>query len=46
VQIYGKQFPQKIILPAYLSLGGLTTKATQFCETHGIATATEIKHYL
>jgi len=46
VEIYGKQFPQQIILPACLSLGGLTTKATQLCETHGIATATEIKHYL
>ncbi|MDM8562307.1 hypothetical protein QUF54_03035, partial [Candidatus Marithioploca araucensis] len=46
VAVYQKQFPEAIILPAFLSLGGFIQKADQFCETHGIATATEIKHYL
>ncbi|MEN8214860.1 MAG: hypothetical protein ABFS56_00465 [Pseudomonadota bacterium] len=46
VEVYRKQFPEKIILPACLSLGGFRTDAARFCETHGIATATEIKHYL
>ncbi len=46
VAVYQKRFPEAIILPAFLSLGGFIQKAEQFCETHGIATATEIKHYL
>jgi hypothetical protein len=46
VAVYQKRFPEAIILPAFLSLGGFTQEAEQFCETHGIATATEIKHYL
>jgi hypothetical protein len=46
VAVYQKRFPEAIILPAFLSLGGFTQEADQFCETHGIATATEIKHYL
>jgi hypothetical protein len=46
VEVYRKQFPEKIILSACLSLGYFKTDATRFCETHGIATATKIKHYL
>jgi hypothetical protein len=46
VEVYRKQFPEQIILPACLSLGDFRTNATRFCETHGIAMATEIKHYL
>ena len=46
VEVYEKHFPEKTILSAYLSLGGFTAEAAQFCETHNIATATEIKHYL
>jgi hypothetical protein len=46
VAVYQKRFPEAIILPAFLSLGGFIQEAEQFCETHGIATATEIKHYL
>jgi hypothetical protein len=46
VEVYRKQFPEQIILPACLSLGDFRTDAARFCETHGIATATEIKHYL
>jgi len=36
-------FPKKSFYP--LSLGGLTTKATQFCKMHNITTTTKIKHY-
>jgi hypothetical protein len=46
VEVYRKQFPEKIVLPACLSLGDFRTDAVRFCETHGIAMATEIKHYL
>jgi hypothetical protein len=46
VEVYRKLFPEKIILSACLSLGYFKTDATRFCETHGIATATKIKHYL
>ncbi len=43
VEVYRTQFPEQIILPACLFLGGLRTDTLSFCETHGIAIATEIK---
>jgi len=46
VEVYRKQFPEHILLPACLSLGGFRTDAVGLCETHGIGFATEIKHYL
>jgi len=46
VEVYRKSFPEKIILSACLSLGGFRTDAARFCETHGIAMAVEIRHYL
>ncbi len=39
VEVYAKRFPDKIILPAFLSLGGFTDEAMQFCEAQGIGTA-------
>ena len=43
VAVYGEQFPDKIILPAFLSLGGFMAEAKQFCETQGIGLAERIK---
>ncbi|MCP4700738.1 MAG: hypothetical protein GY862_28370 [Gammaproteobacteria bacterium] len=43
--VYKKHFPDRIILPAFLSLGGFTAKALQLCRTHGVATAETIKHF-
>ncbi|MDM8563602.1 hypothetical protein QUF54_09635, partial [Candidatus Marithioploca araucensis] len=45
VDVYKTLFPEKIILPAFLSWGGFTEEATQFCETHGIATAEKIQSF-
>jgi hypothetical protein len=43
VEIYGKLFSISLILPAFLSLGGFTEDALQFCQTQGIATACRIE---
>jgi len=45
VDIYAKSVPDKIILPAFLSLGGFTGEAMQFCEERGIGTAERIVHF-
>jgi hypothetical protein len=45
VEIYGKQFPEQNILPAFLSLGGFTKDAQQKCQAHGIGWAERILHY-
>ncbi len=37
VKVYAKQFPDKIILSAFLSLGGFTDEARQFCESQASA---------
>ncbi len=42
VRIYAKSAPGKLILPVFLSLGGFTVKAMQFCEERGIGTAEHI----
>ncbi|MCP4351071.1 MAG: hypothetical protein GY795_36870 [Desulfobacterales bacterium] len=39
VEIYAKDVPGKTILPAFLSLGGFTEEALQFCEMRDIGTA-------
>jgi len=44
-EIYSQQFPDKQILPAFLSLGGLTPDALQFCQAQGIGTAYRIEHF-
>ncbi|MDM8526611.1 hypothetical protein QUF58_00250, partial [Anaerolineales bacterium HSG24] len=43
VTLYNETHPDKIILPAFLSLGGFTKEAAQHCETHGIGMAEKIK---
>jgi len=45
VRIYAKSVPDKIILPVFLSLGGFTVEAMQFCEERGIGTAERIAHF-
>jgi len=42
---YAKQFPEKIILPAFLSLGGFTDEAMELCKAQGIGTAERIAHF-
>ncbi|MEN8216950.1 MAG: hypothetical protein ABFS56_11380 [Pseudomonadota bacterium] len=44
-EIYTQQFPDKQILPAFLSLGGLTPDALKFCQAQGIGTAYRIEHF-
>jgi hypothetical protein len=43
VEVYGQLLANKQILPAFLSLGGLTTDAGKFCQAQGIATASQIE---
>jgi hypothetical protein len=45
VAVYGEQFPDQKILPAFLSLGGFTGDALPFCQGHGIGWAEKIWHY-
>jgi hypothetical protein len=45
VEVYGKQFPEQKILPAFLSLGGFTGNARHKCQAHGIGWAEKILHY-
>ncbi len=42
---YQKQFPDRILLPAFLSLGGFTDEALEFCREKGICTAERIAHF-
>ncbi len=42
VVVYAQQFPEKIMLPAFLSLGGFTDEALRFCRAEGIGTAEAI----
>ncbi|WP_069473721.1 hypothetical protein [Candidatus Marithrix sp. Canyon 246] len=39
VEVYKTNFPDTIVLAAYLSLGGFTEEAGDFCLRHGIAVA-------
>jgi len=45
VDVYGKLFADKKILPAFLSLGGLTKEAREFCQVQGIGTAERIEQF-
>jgi hypothetical protein len=45
IAAYQEQFPDTLILPAFLSLGGFTKEAQQMCENKGIAIAERIMHY-
>jgi hypothetical protein len=42
VAAYRQQFPDQVVLPAFLSLGGFTDEARQLCEARGIAIAERI----
>ena len=42
LQVYATQCPDKIVLPAFLSLGGFTEPARQLCTQNGIALAKQI----
>ena len=45
LKVYATQFPDKTILPAFLSLGGFTENARQLCEEHGIGTAEGLAYF-
>ncbi len=46
VLVYQENYPDKKVLPAFLSLGGFTEQeALPFCQAHEIATATKIEEY-
>ncbi len=45
VKVYASLFPEKTILPAFLSLGGFTVDAGEYCKEKGIGTAVKIEHF-
>jgi len=45
IEAYQQKFPEAVILPAFLSLNGFTSKAKSLCETNGIGMADKIQHY-
>jgi hypothetical protein len=45
VQVYQRGHPEEILLPAFLSLGGFTPEALEFCETQKIGWAERIEQY-
>ncbi len=45
VRAYATRFPDKTILPTFLSLGGFTAEAGKLCEERGIGTAKKIEHF-
>jgi len=45
VALYVEQFPEQIILPTFLSLGGFTEQALDFCHKRGIGTAERIEQW-
>ncbi len=40
-----KLFPEQAVLPAFLSVGGFTEEAMQFCKIKGIGTAGKIEYF-
>lgn len=44
VDAYQQLFPEKMVLPAFLSLGDFTGEAKQYCLDMGIGMAVSIKH--
>ncbi|QTA92755.1 hypothetical protein [Desulfonema magnum] len=42
---FSEQNPDKIVLPAFLALGGFTDDALEFCREQGIGTAEKIEHF-
>jgi hypothetical protein len=45
IKSYSNLAPEKNIMPAFLSLGGFTDEAAQFCEEKGIAVAEYIAYF-
>ena len=45
VGVYGELFPDKRVLPAFLSLGGFTVEAREFCKGHGVGWAESVLRY-
>jgi len=45
VIVYARQFPDKTILPAFLSLGGFTRQAMRSCREQNIGTAERIAYF-
>jgi hypothetical protein len=43
VEVYNNLFPDAIVLAAYLSLGGFTEEAGDFCLEYGIGVADKIE---
>ncbi len=43
--IFSRQNPDRSVLPAFLSLGGFTKDALEFCQSQGIGTAEKIEHF-
>jgi len=43
--IFSQQNPGRTVIPAFLSLGGFTKDALEFCRTRGIGTADKIEHF-
>ena len=39
---YAQQFPQQVVFPAFLALGGFTAEAQHFCNQQGIGMAEQI----
>lgn len=46
IDSYAKLFPEKMVFPAFLSTGGFTEEALQFCQREGIGTAERIAYFL
>ncbi|MCP4218799.1 MAG: hypothetical protein GY765_29475 [bacterium] len=45
IEVYGKQNPDRNVLPAFLSLGGFTEGALQYCKEKEIATADKLNYF-
>ena len=45
LEVYAALIPDKIIVPAFLSLGGFTGEAKLFCEAQGIGMAERIEYF-
>jgi hypothetical protein len=46
VSIYSNMFSQKMVLPAFFSLGGFTDEAIEFCKISNVATTDQLRFIL
>ncbi len=44
-EAFNQRFPEKIVLSAFLSVGGFTRDALLFCQENDIGTATKIAYF-